>query len=209
MNDYSEQPVLIETTSLKSYFHDSISTILDKNESDVGDDTRAYLINLLQHFSRSDRFFEWFEQRTTLRPLALLYGEAVQARNVSERRAMLRRLGDVALFVAGIFRPSLERKVVGVDYYINMGGGAYDSLSDSLAHTGKSSLNWQTFKELAGNFETIVDVLDEFAESSGLRGYPTSTVGTILRDNNIELKENLKEADNFSDGCLAKPATRH
>jgi hypothetical protein len=82
---------------------------------------------------------------------------------------MLRRLGDIALFIAGMFSPSLKRKVVGVDYYINMGGGAYDWLSDSLASTGDRSLDWKTFRELAENFQDMVFVLDDFAGNSGMR----------------------------------------
>ena len=90
---------------------------------------------------------------------------------------MLRRLGDIALFIAGLFGPSLERKTVGVDYYINMGGGAYDWLSDSLAATGDRSLSWRTFRELAENFEAMVATLDDFADSSGMRG-KVDVIGT-------------------------------
>lgn len=161
---------VVEATSLKAYFHDELNDILEKRRTDLSDETRAYMVNLLHHYSRSDRLFEWYEQRVTLRPLAMLYGDAVQARNVHERRAMLRRLGDVALVIAGIFAPSLSRKAVGVDYYINMGGTAYDWLSDSLATTGDRSLSWKTFRELAENFEVMVMALDDFAGSSGMRG---------------------------------------
>ena len=59
--------------------------------------------------------------------------------------------------------------MVGVDYYIGMGGGAYDWLSDSLATTGDSSLDWRTFRELAENFEEMVFVLDDVAGNSGMR----------------------------------------
>lgn len=163
---------LIETTSLKAFFHDEINGVLDRRHPSLSEDARAYTVNLLYQFSRSDRFFEWYEQRIDLRPLAMLYGEAVQTQSLHERRQMLRRLGDIALFMAGVFGPSLERKPVGLDYYINMGGGAYDWLSESLAASGEKSLRWQIFHELAENFAQMVRALDEFAASSGLRGDP-------------------------------------
>lgn len=163
---------LIEATSLKAYFHEELNGILDRLHQDLSDDTRAYMVNLLHQFSRSDRFFEWYEERVTLRPLAMLYGEALHARNLHERRQMLRRLGDIALFIAGLFGPSLERKCVGVEYYINMGGSAYDSLSDSLAATRDRSLQSKTFRELAQNFAEMVMALDALAASSGMRGNP-------------------------------------
>ncbi|KAA3623587.1 MAG: hypothetical protein DWQ08_11370 [Proteobacteria bacterium] len=161
---------VVEAKSLKAYFHDELNRVLDNQGTEIGDDTRAYLVNLLHHYSRSDRVFEWYEKRVSLRPLAMLYGEALQARNLHERRLMLRRLGDIALFIAGIFSPSLERKPVGVGYYIDMGGSAYEWLSDSLASTRDRSLPSTTFRELAENFEIMVNALDDFAGASGMRG---------------------------------------
>jgi hypothetical protein len=163
---------LIEATSLKAYFHEELNGILDRLHQDLSDDTRAYMVNLLHQFSRSDQFYEWYEERVTLRPLAMLYGEALHARNLHERRQMLRRLGDIALFIAGLFGPSLERKCVGVEYYINMGGSAYDWLSDSLSATRDRSLQAQTFREMALNFEEMVMALDALAACSGMRGNP-------------------------------------
>jgi len=37
----------------------------------------------------------------------------------------MQRLGDTALFIAGVFADSLNRKLVDVDYYVAMGGTAY------------------------------------------------------------------------------------
>ena len=170
MDETTRERGVIEAKSLRAYFHEQLGSVLDRQGRHFSDDTCAYMVNLLHHFSRSDRFFEWYEERITLRHLAMLYGEAVHARNLAERRAMLRRLGDIALFIAGVFGPSLERKTVGVAYYINMGGGAYDWLSDCLAATGDRSLSWRTFRELAENFEAMVAALDDFADSSGMRG---------------------------------------
>lgn len=170
METTSHERSVLEATSLRAYFYQELDAVFEKQAADLSDETRAYMVNLLHHYSRSDEVFEWYEQRITLRPLAMLYGEAVHARNPGERRLMLRRLGDIALFIAGVFSPSLERKPVGVDYYINMGGTAYDWLSDSLAATGDRSLCWKTFRELAENFEAMVSALDLFADTSGLRG---------------------------------------
>ncbi len=161
-----EQPGLIEATSLKQYFHAELEGVLERRDSNLSVDARAYLINLLLQYSRSEHCFEWYEKRLTLRPLAMLYGEAVQADSLHERRMLLRRLGDIALFVAGMFGPSLERKAVGLDYYINMGGGAYDWLSESLTRTGAGAPVADTFGELASRFEELVDALDELAGNS-------------------------------------------
>ena len=41
------------------------------------------------------------------------------------RTKLFRRIGDVSLYVGGFFQQSLSRKVVDVDYYIEVGGRAY------------------------------------------------------------------------------------
>lgn len=170
MDNNNQERNVIEATSLRGWLHDELNGVFERRCEEPSDDVRAYLVNLLYHFSRSDRFFEWHQEQLTIRPLALLYGEALQARSLHERRQMLRRLGDIALFIAGVFGPSLERKVVGVDYYVSMGGGAYDWLSDSLARSQVDAMHSQTFAELAGRFAALVEALDDFALGCGLRG---------------------------------------
>ncbi len=165
-----QEACVIEATSLQAYFHDSLSDVFKQHDTQLTQEAHAYIVNLLFHFSRSEQVFDWHEKRLTLKPLALLYGEAVHAKSNGERLLLLRRLGDVALFVAGIFGPSLDRKAVGIDYYIDMGGGAYDWLSDNLENGGKHSMSWETFRELAVKFEKLVSALDSFAQNSCLRG---------------------------------------
>ncbi len=161
----------IETGSIKSYFYQALSDICERRKVDSSQSSIAYIVNLLCQYARSDQFFNW-DQNTgyDLRPLALLYGDAVQAKNSGQRVSALRRLGDVALFISGMFNPSLSRKPVGLDYYINMGGGAYGWLSDDLENGNGSSLDSEVFRELSARFANFVTILDELADSSSLRG---------------------------------------
>mgnify|MGYP002137355912 CR=1 FL=1 len=41
--------------------------------------------------------------------------------------ARMRAMGDFSLYIAGFFSDSLKRKLVDVDYYIGMGGAAYEN----------------------------------------------------------------------------------
>jgi len=61
----------------------------------------------------------------TLRPLALLYGDALEARNERERCLCLQQLGDTALFLYALFPERYARHGIRRDYFIGMGGGAY------------------------------------------------------------------------------------
>lgn len=80
------------------------------------------------------------------------------------RLASLRSVGDRALFVAGFFGPSLTRKVVGVDYYRDIGQAAYVDLARSLADRSFREL----YHELAVRFGDCIAVLARVSD----RAYP-------------------------------------
>ena len=131
---------------------------------EVRDDTIAYLTNLLTTFVRSDRFYEWTPEGPTLTPLALMYGEVVNTPSSIQKLKMLQRLGDVALFIAGLFAESFHRKCYDVDYYIGMGGAAYGTLSESMDCQSSGRLHSRMFAELSGSFAEFVQVLGEIVD---------------------------------------------
>ena len=83
------------------------------------------------------------------------------------RLERLRAVGDRALFVAGFFGESLTRKVVGIDYYRDIGQAAYGDLSSWLARHGARGV----YAELAERFADCLEVLagvSERARSDGV-----------------------------------------
>lgn len=161
--------VLLETQDVRGFFQEALTDLIDQHHMEVGDNTVAYLTNLLTTFMRSDRFYEWTPQGPTLTPLAMLYGEVVRAPNRHYRQQMLRRLGDVALFVSGIFAESFQRKSYDVDYYIGMGGAAYSSLSDCFEGEAEGRTQSQVFSELSERFADFVQLLTELCEQSDVK----------------------------------------
>ena len=91
-------------------------------------------------------------------PLALRLAQALESGGIRQR-ASLKHIGDVALFVSGFFSDSLNRKLVDVDYYVSIGGCAYNALSRVETDTFSS-----VFAELGTNFVGFVDVLSEVSE---------------------------------------------
>ena len=70
----------------------------------------------------------------------------------------MRALGDSALCVSGFFADSLNRKIVDVDYYINMGGGACTALSPrSSNRRDVAEVFSELYAELAHKFPALVD----------------------------------------------------
>jgi hypothetical protein len=157
---------LITETSLQEYFQTSISDALENQRVEAGADTIHYVVNLLTFFSRAEKLFDRTRDGVMIRPLALLYAEALEGTTVDERNRSLRRLGDVALFISGVFSQSLNRCVVDVDYYVSMGGSAYSYLSDTMRGTNRGRTLSGIYEELASKFVAFVDVLGEVSESA-------------------------------------------
>ncbi len=161
-------PALVTTLDARSYFRDQLATSLFKQQVCVTENAVAYLVNLLLAFMDSRRLFTPGTDGLEIRPLAFQYADAVQADGLQQRNLALKKLGDVALFVAGIFSGSLARKLVDVDYYIAMGGAAYRDLHAILIGRCEAEASGGLFGELAAKFPALVDVLSEVSEESHL-----------------------------------------
>ncbi|MDH3639061.1 MAG: hypothetical protein OES09_11460 [Gammaproteobacteria bacterium] len=159
---------LITGVNVKEFFKDSVVDALKNQHVDACESTVFYVVNLLCHFARVDRLFEWTSEGFTLQPLALLYRDAVEATSSAHKIRALRRLGDVSLFISGILTGSLERKPVDINYYIAMGGNAYRSLSDNVLEDDHGRGWGEVFHELAEKFSVFVEVLNEVGDRSEL-----------------------------------------
>ena len=158
------QPV----ASLKEFFRDALHDALSHQHVAVEDQTEHYVVNLLTLFSDADALFEREgapRERSRLKPLVVMLGEALEAPTHEARFRGLQRLGDVSLFIAGFFSAGFARKLVDVDYHIAMGGRAYGTLAESCAPARGRTLR-QVFAELASKFVPVVDALNEISESS-------------------------------------------
>jgi hypothetical protein len=167
MSENPEQ--LITNVSVKAYFSDAVHAAVSRRQSPVSGETAVYLSNLLTGFLNSEQLYDTTPDGVTIRPLAMLYGDAVQAARGLERARALQRLGDVALFISGLYADSLSRSLVDVDYYIAMGGNAYSCLADSGHRSNYVKRLQEVFMELAERFTQCVDILAEVGEQSNLR----------------------------------------
>ena len=159
---------LITQASLREYFHNELNEALNHQKIQAESETVCYLTNLLTIYARSDELFERTEYGVDIKPLAVTFSEALSEPSVKLRTRLMQRLGDTALFIAGVFADSLNRKLVDIDYYVAMGGTAYAQVSDSMrGHRAVKSLA-MLFDELREKFTDFVDVLSEVSERSYL-----------------------------------------
>lgn len=157
----SATPRLITDGNIKRFFQESITDALARQRLRAAEATVVYLVNLLVSFMRSEGLFEQTPDGPMLKPLALIYGEALEAPSAAARDLALRRLGDVALFIAGLFSYGLRRKLVDIDYYVSMGGNAYGVLAERTRTHAMARVPSDTYAELARRFVDFVDVLAE------------------------------------------------
>jgi hypothetical protein len=183
---------LVAVTNLREFFHDSMQTALRQQKVDVDAHTEHYVVNVLTVFARSDELYETTPEGVRLKPLAHMLADASDARSQQQRDTVLRRLGDVSLFIAGFFAQSFARKLVDVDYHIAMGGRAYGTLADSMRNTVRGQAYSSVFMELAQKFQRLVDVLNDVAEMSY-----THTDKDILRQYEIWMKTGSPRAYNI------------
>src|SRR5581483_12439334 len=99
------QPV----ANLKEYFRDALHGALESQQLSVEDQTEHYVVNLLTLFARAEALFDQTPQGPRLKPLAVMFSDALEARSTGDRNRGLQRLGDVSLFVAGFFAHSFAR----------------------------------------------------------------------------------------------------
>lgn len=153
---------LVHSTTLLDYFHHALHDAARERKVPARDATLHYVTLLLGSYARSEQVFDYSERRLQIRPLALLYGEAVAAGSERERRLWLQRLGDLALFVGGLFSGQLNRRFRDLDYCIAMGGSAYGYLHQAAGRQDQAGPA-DVFGELSDGFSGFVELVGAVA----------------------------------------------
>ncbi len=180
---------LIVDMNVREYFQKTVSKAVLNQRLNATEDAIFYLVNLLTTFADANTLYQDTPQGSRSTPLVQMYAEAVEVVSDVDRQRTMRRLGDVSLFIAGLFSDSLRNRLVDIDYYISMGGSAYSYLSDALQGPARGSLYGSVFTELATKFTDFVDILSEVGDQSELNSH-----SDLLRVYEIWLKTNSKRA---------------
>jgi len=155
---------VLSSESLREFFQNLLAKAIENQGARVQPFTELYLVNLLAQFLMSEALYVQGDDGCwQQKPLAFLLKEALEEPGPA-RVQMLRRLGDTSLFVSGFFADSLARRssLVDVDYYIAMGGRAYDAVGVVAArHARAEKTLWD---ELSSRFRLLVDLLNEVSE---------------------------------------------
>ena len=149
---------LVRSESATEYFRELVESAMQHQKVAARELTSFYVVNMLTGFIHLDRSAGADDQ-----PLAVTFAKALQAAGIAQRDG-LRKVGDLSLFISGFFSDSLNRGLVDVDYYIQLGGSAYGS----LARQAPGDTFGDVFDELSEKFSNFVDVLTEVSERTSL-----------------------------------------
>lgn len=145
------------------YFRELVTSALQHQRLRTLPETEFYLVNLLLHFMSTDNLYTRdAEGHFREEPLALMLKEALEQTEPRQQELMFRHVGDVSLYVAGYFQDSLFRKLVDLDYYVSLGGGAYNQVANRVQEAPLKP----TFEELSDKFPKLVAVLAEVGEKT-------------------------------------------
>jgi hypothetical protein len=142
----SDKPSLTLVTQPQDYFRELVTEAMGTQQISARPETEFYLVNLLHQFMTTDRL--------QAGPLAFKLKEALETPEPAQT-ALFRNIGDTSLYVAGYFQDSLTRKMVDVDYYIEIGGTAYKQVA---TRADEDALR-PVYAELADRFGSFVEVL--------------------------------------------------
>jgi hypothetical protein len=145
-------------SNVSAFFHELLTSTIKNQGLDTSEPTECYLVNLLSNFTKQSLDDE---------PLALKMATAVFS-SPDERARYLKDIGDQSLYVSGFFSESLQRKLVDVDYYIQMGGAAYGELARYFRGYRRSEVFGAVYDELGQKFPRFVDVLAEISEQTSV-----------------------------------------
>lgn len=128
-----------------AHWHELVCEAEQHCQQKLGEEVQSYLVFLLQRFLSKPEI--------TSRVLALDYLKSL--RSAGQRQIeKLRDVGDICLLHAGFFPQRARRRRVSVNYYVDLGTGAYYQLHHHTSHH-----QGQLFEYLYERFVPAMDVL--------------------------------------------------
>ncbi len=162
--DKSVEPKPIFLVSSREFFLEMVSSGLSNRKIRTVPAVQGYLVNLLEHYLDSRNLFDeptddvGNRKPTTLAEMFLTAANS----HPTEKLELLKKLGDRSLYISGFFGDSLNRKLIDIDYYAEMGGAAYASLADTV----KEDTTAQVYRTFSNRFLEFVDVLSYISQQS-------------------------------------------
>ncbi len=143
-----------------AFFVDEIEAAEERLNLELSPHAKLYLIHLLKHLSESRDFF--FSDVVQEKPLGVVLMEALH-KNIFERTRDLKAVGDLSLIFSGLYPEFLTRRMVDIDYFIEIGRRSYRLLSDTYGPYRTKQELYRLYSVLVAEFLRLIDVLTEIS----------------------------------------------
>lgn len=151
--------------SPNEFFRDLVRQGFEQRKLQTYPQVESYMVDLLQYYLDAKNLFDPdFDEfgRRVPKTLAEMYLHANSTDDQLQKVELLKKLGDRSLYMSGFFGESLQRKVVDVDYYVQMGGVAYATLATCVRQDTSAKI----YSTMSRRFIDFVDVLTLISHNS-------------------------------------------
>ena len=155
------------------FFFEMVDEAFQERNLDTYPHVKTYVVDVLKHYLVTENLYDEEDSsgKKTRKTLAELLLTAANSHS-RQKIEQLKKLGDSSLYISGFFPDSFQRKIIDVDYYVDMGGVAYGALAQSSSDEMKAKM----YGDFASNFPTFVDVLAFISQESSIQ-----TNGDLLK----------------------------
>lgn len=161
--EMDRKPDLTWVAKPEEYFQQLVSQTIGARKVSTLPEAEFYLVNLLNQFITTDQLYGRDSGGNAReQPLAMLLKDALEESTPQLQTRLFRQVGDISLYVGGFFQDSLNRKLVDVDYYIDVGGTAYRQVAARVDENAARAM----YEELSAKFAMFVDVLAEISDKT-------------------------------------------
>lgn len=150
--------------SPRQHFEELVVGGLEKLQLKTPPAVQDYLVGLLEYYlDTSNLYPPEISDSGEKQPSTLAEMWLTASNSEGQRRFdLLKNIADRSLYISGFFSDSLQRKIVDVDYYVEMGGSAYAT----LAEDSRTDMAAQIYRTFSKRFVDFVDVLSYISQKS-------------------------------------------
>jgi len=141
----------------EAFFSELLESAIKKQKLNISDSTKVYLIDLLSRNATNNELIVKTDKCPYAdKPISIIFQQSL-IEPISQRREMLKYVGDYSLYIGGYFNESLNRKIIDVGYYTCIGSQAFGNLSRIATSSQIGSL----YNEMFIKFSFLMDLLIE------------------------------------------------
>jgi hypothetical protein len=150
----------------EQHFTEVVREACENRQINAQPEAHIYLVGLLQFYLDSRNLHRPIQEDGSEKPpdtFAEMYLQAMNS-EPGRQRELMRTVADRSLYLTGFFADSFHRKIVDIDYYVDIGSAAYSNLY-RLTKKEDSALS-TVFKTFSQRFIDFVEVLNYISEKS-------------------------------------------